>query len=57
MQEDEGPWKPWNEEAIRFRLWDASASEGPDGITVEFSIPKGCYATSVLREIMKVDAA
>ncbi|QHN05681.1 tRNA pseudouridine(13) synthase TruD [Methanothermobacter sp. THM-1] len=43
--------------AIRFRLWDASASEGPDGITVEFSIPKGCYATSVLREIMKVDAA
>ncbi|MGB9837209.1 tRNA pseudouridine(13) synthase TruD [Methanothermobacter sp.] len=41
--------------AIRFRIWDVSASRSPEGIKVEFSIPKGCYATSVLREIMKKD--
>ncbi|MGB9845731.1 tRNA pseudouridine(13) synthase TruD [Methanothermobacter tenebrarum] len=38
---------------IRFRVWDTSVQATDDGIIVEFSIPKGCYATAVLREIMK----
>lgn len=39
--------------AMRFKIWDASAKVTDEGVLVEFSIPKGCYATSVLREIMK----
>ncbi len=41
--------------AIRFKIWDISAVETPEGVLTEFSIPKGCYATAVLREIMKED--
>lgn len=41
--------------AIRFKVWDNYAKHTDDGVLVEFSIPKGCYATAVLREIMKVD--
>ena len=41
--------------AIRFKIWDVSAEAVPEGVLVEFSIPKGCYATAVLREIMKED--
>jgi tRNA pseudouridine13 synthase len=41
--------------AVRFKIWDVSSEPTPDGVLVEFSIPKGCYATAVLREIMKVD--
>lgn len=41
--------------AIRFKIWDMSSKATPEGVLVEFSIPKGCYATAVLREIMKVD--
>lgn len=40
--------------AIRFRIWDVKAEKTDDGIIVGFSIPRGCYATAVLREIMKV---
>jgi len=40
--------------AIRFKIWDIEVKHIDDGILVEFSIPKGCYATAVLREIMKV---
>jgi tRNA pseudouridine13 synthase len=40
--------------AIRFKIWDIEVKHTDDGILVEFSIPKGCYATAVLREIMKV---
>ncbi|MEN6572748.1 tRNA pseudouridine(13) synthase TruD, partial [Methanobacterium aggregans] len=36
-------------------IWDTSATATPEGVLVEFSIPKGCYATAVLREIMKED--
>ncbi|MCQ8904127.1 MAG: tRNA pseudouridine(13) synthase TruD [Methanothermobacter sp.] len=43
--------------AIRFRIWDVDAHESQEGLTVEFSIPRGCYATSVLREIMKKNVA
>jgi tRNA pseudouridine13 synthase len=39
--------------ASRFKIWDVAAVETSEGILTEFSIPKGCYATSVLREIMK----
>lgn len=41
--------------ALRFKIWDVSAEQTPDGVLTEFSIPKGCYATAVLREIMKED--
>ena len=41
--------------AMRFKIWDTSATATPEGVLVEFSIPKGCYATAVLREIMKED--
>ncbi|MBI5680961.1 MAG: tRNA pseudouridine(13) synthase TruD [Methanobacterium sp.] len=39
--------------AMRFKIWDVSAKATDEGVLVEFSIPKGCYATAVLREIMK----
>ena len=39
--------------AIRFKIWDTSVKSTNKGILAEFSIPKGCYATAVLREIMK----
>lgn len=39
--------------AMRFKIWDTSAKSTDEGVLVEFSIPKGCYATAVLREIMK----
>jgi tRNA pseudouridine13 synthase len=41
--------------ALRFKIWDVSAIKTPEGILTEFSIPKGCYATAVLREVMKED--
>ncbi len=41
--------------AIRFKIWDVSAMAISEGVLTEFSIPKGCYATAVLREIMKED--
>ncbi len=41
--------------AIRFKIWDVSAFETSEGVQTEFSIPKGCYATAVLKEIMKED--
>lgn len=41
--------------AIRFKIGDVSAKNTEEGVLVEFSIPKGCYATAVLREIMKTE--
>src|SRR5690606_33592264 len=29
--------------AIRFKIWDLSSEATPEGVLVEFSIPKGCY--------------
>jgi tRNA pseudouridine13 synthase len=40
--------------AIRFKIWDVKVDYKDEGVLMEFSIPKGCYATAVLREIMKV---
>ncbi len=39
--------------SIRFKIEDTNVEQLDDGISVEFFIPKGCYATAVLREIMK----
>ena len=41
--------------AIRFQVWDTSAKACEEGVLCEFSIDKGSYATSVLREVMKKD--
>jgi tRNA pseudouridine13 synthase len=41
--------------AVRFKIWDISVENTEEGVLVEFSIPKGCYATAVLREVMKVE--
>jgi tRNA pseudouridine13 synthase len=39
--------------SIRFKLWDSKATVNDDNLIVQFSIDKGAYGTSVLREIMK----
>ncbi len=39
--------------AIRFKIEDTHVEKIDNGICVEFFIPRGCYATAVLREIMK----
>jgi tRNA pseudouridine13 synthase len=39
--------------SMRFKVWDTKAIATDDGVLLEFSISKGSYATSVLREIMK----
>ncbi len=41
--------------AIRFKVWDTTAEQTDEGIMLGFSIPKGCYATAVLREVMKTE--
>jgi len=41
--------------AVRFQIWDVSAEATEEGVLLGFSIPKGSYATSVLREVMKKD--
>ena len=37
----------------RIRLDDAAIKPAEDGYVVEFTLPKGSYATSVMREFMK----
>ena len=39
--------------SLRFKIEDTHVEKIEDGICVEFFIPRGCYATAVLREIMK----
>lgn len=39
--------------SVRFKIEDTHVEKLDDGIRVEFFIPRGCYATSVLREIIK----
>ncbi|MCS7067456.1 MAG: tRNA pseudouridine(13) synthase TruD [Meiothermus sp.] len=38
---------------IRFPLTEAFVEEAPEGLWVGFFLPKGAYATAVLREVMK----
>lgn len=35
---------------------DLSATREPDGLRLAFGLPAGCYATVLLREVMKVDS-
>jgi tRNA pseudouridine13 synthase len=35
---------------------DLSATREPDGLRLTFSLPAGCYATVLLREVMKADS-
>jgi tRNA pseudouridine13 synthase len=38
---------------LRMPVSDASAEQaGEDAITVSFTLPRGCFATSVLRELL-----
>lgn len=39
--------------SIRFKIEDTDVERIDNGISVEFFIPRGCYATAVLREIIK----
>ena len=39
--------------AMRFKIWDVDAEATEEGVLLSFSITKGCYATSVMREVMK----
>ena len=52
---------PGGRRALRYRLEEPSLAAGRDGagdyLKVRFAAPSGCYATSVLREIMKDGAA
>ena len=41
--------------SMRFKIWNSNVKVLDDRIMVEFSINKGSYATTVLREIMKED--
>jgi tRNA pseudouridine13 synthase len=41
---------------LRVPLGAPRASADADGLVLDFSLPKGSYATAVLREIMKVGA-
>lgn len=40
---------------IRFPLTEWSVNEDPQGIWISFFLPKGAYATAVLREVMKTN--
>lgn len=39
----------------RIKMGEARFEGAEDGYWLEFSLPKGCFATTVLREVMKVD--
>jgi tRNA pseudouridine13 synthase len=43
--------------ALRVPLADLEWSLSGDALTISFSLPPGAYATSVLRELMKVSPA
>ena len=42
--------------SYRFPLQDVSVADDPAGLRLRFELPRGCYATTVLAEIMKTDA-
>jgi tRNA pseudouridine13 synthase len=41
--------------SIDCRLHDDVLNNGKKALTLKFELPKGCYATSLLREFMKAD--
>jgi tRNA pseudouridine13 synthase len=44
---------PGERRPLRVPLGSARASATADGLQLDFSLPKGSYATSVLSELMK----
>jgi tRNA pseudouridine13 synthase len=54
-----GTWRPLTIAVppIHRELSVASSPEGPSAYAVEFALPKGCYATVLLRELTKRGAA
>jgi tRNA pseudouridine13 synthase len=42
--------------AYRFPIRDVTLAEEGDSLVLSFFLPRGCYATAVLRELMKSDA-
>jgi tRNA pseudouridine13 synthase len=38
---------------LRVPLTEVQVAEDEEGLLVEFALPKGAYATAVLREVMK----
>jgi tRNA pseudouridine13 synthase len=46
---------PGSRRPIRWPLQDATVEETADGLWLCFFLPKGAYATAVLREVMKAD--
>jgi tRNA pseudouridine13 synthase len=45
--------QPGSRRALRVPLQEISLREGPDGLQLDFFLPKGSYATVLLNEIMK----
>lgn len=46
---------PGSRRPLRFPLQDWGLEEAPEGLWLSFFLPSGAYATSVLREVMKMD--
>ena len=47
---------PGNRRSLRLPLRDLKFTAlGPRSYRMEFSLPPGCYATSMMRELMKAD--
>jgi tRNA pseudouridine13 synthase len=53
MKLGEGLSMPGERRPLRVPLGSARASATADGLQLDFSLPKGSYATSVLSELMK----
>lgn len=56
MKLGEGLSMPGERRPLRVPLGNARALSTTDGLQIDFSLPKGCYATSVLLELMKPGA-
>ena len=39
--------------ALRVHLWDPKVEEAPEGLRLSFGLPRGAYATALLREVTK----
>jgi tRNA pseudouridine13 synthase len=49
-------WLPGTRRVARVRPSDVSLGEYEDGLELAFTLPKGAYATVILRELLKPDA-
>lgn len=48
---------PGSRRPIRWPLGEFAVEEAPEGLWLSFFLPRGAYATAVLREVMKADVA